>query len=373
MPLLDLKAQYQSIKPEIDQAISVVLTEQNFILGKEVDALEKEIAEYCKCTFAVGVSSGTDALLAGLMALGVGPGDEVVTSAYSFVATVSAIVRSGATPVLLDIEPRTFNLDMTLLEKAVSARTKAVIPVHLFGQMADMTRLHEIARSQNLLIIEDAAQAIGAEVSGKRAGAIGDLGTLSFFPSKNLGGYGDGGMIVTNSAQTDQALRLIRNHGQHPKYYSQVVGGNFRLDAMQAAILRVKLRHLESWTAARQRNAERYENGFKAAGLTDQIGGPISLPARTAGARHVFNQFVIRARSRDQLKSHLSANGIGSEIYYPLSLHLQECFKRLKFDPGAFPESVKASNETLALPIYPELTEAQQERIVHVIKAFYQR
>ncbi|MFB3785821.1 MAG: DegT/DnrJ/EryC1/StrS family aminotransferase [bacterium] len=368
VPLLDLQAQYQTIREEIQAAINRVLESQHFILGPEVQALEREIAEYSQCRFGVGVSSGTDALLIALMALDIQPGDEVITTPYTFFATAGVIHRLGAKPVFVDIEPDTYNIDPARIETAVTPKTKAIIPVHLYGQCAEMDPILDIARRHNLFVIEDAAQAIGAEYQGRRAGSMGTMGCFSFFPSKNLGGYGDGGMVVTQDESLADKLKMLRTHGSKPKYYHRVVGGNFRLDALQAAIVRVKLRHLDGWTAARQRNARIYDALFEEAGLA---GTKIKLPAVKQN-RHIFNQYVIQVENRDALMAHLKQNGVGTEIYYPVPMHIQECFARLGYREGDLPVSEHAANRTLALPIYPELTGEQQEVVVKRIVEWYQ-
>jgi dTDP-4-amino-4,6-dideoxygalactose transaminase len=357
IPLLDLKAQYASIRDEIREAVDRVMDSQQFILGPEVEALEREVAAYCHCRHAIGVSSGTDALLVVLMALDLRPGDEVITSSYSFFATARAIARLGATPVFVDIDPATFNVDPSAIESSISPRTRAILPVHLYGQMADMDAILRIGARHKLPVIEDAAQAIGAERSGHRAGSAGYAGCLSFFPSKNLGGAGDGGMVTTNNGELAERVRMLRNHGFKTKYYNELLGGNFRLDALQAALLRVKLRHLDSWTRARQNNAAEYRNV-----LPPGVGLPTEVPGR-----HVYNQFVIRHPRRDALVEHLKARQIGCEIYYPLPLHLQKCFASRGHQSGEFPVSERAARETLALPIYPELTKEMIRRIAHAI------
>ncbi len=375
VPLLDLKAQYASIRDEMHDAVDRVLESQFFILGPEVQALEAEVAEYSHCQYGIGVSSGTDALLVALMAIGVGPGDEVITTPYTFFATAGCIARLGARPVFVDIDPDTYNIDPRRIPGAITPHTRAILPVHLFGQMADMTAIMEIANEHGLKVIEDAAQAIGSELEGHRAGSIGDLGCFSFYPSKNLGGVGDGGMVVTNDAALADSVRLLRGHGARPKYYHQVVGGNFRLDAIQAAVLRVKLRHLDHWTAARQRNADVYRRLFREANLVvDTLGGDapgIILPVDRGHGRHIYNQFVIRAPQRDALQAHLKAAGIGTEVYYPVSLHLQACFADLGYQPGDLAQSEAAALQSLALPIYPELTEELQRIVVDAIREFY--
>ncbi|MCC6338256.1 MAG: DegT/DnrJ/EryC1/StrS family aminotransferase [Myxococcales bacterium] len=378
VPLLDLKAQYAAIRGEVDAAIARVVESQHFILGPEVEALEKEVAQYSQCAHAVGLSSGTDAILVGLMALGVGPGDEVVTSPHTFIATVSCIVRLGARPVFVDVDPASFNLDARLLERALTLRTKAIMPVHLFGQLADMEAITAISQRHRVPVIEDAAQAVGSEWRGRRAGAWGALGCLSFFPSKNLGAFGDAGAVVTNDAELARSVKLLRAQGQEPKYFSKILGGNFRIDAIQAAVLRAKLVHLDAWTAARQRNAARYRKWFAAAGFdVSQVKPtrehPLVLPPEPAHVRHIYNQFSIRSIERDALKQHLQELGIGTEIYYPQPMHLQECFASLGFKRGDFPEAEAAAAQSLAIPIYPELEEAQQRAVVEAIAAFHRR
>lgn len=369
VPLLDLKAQFSTIKEEIIQATLEVYEEQRFILGPKVEALEAAIASYCRSQWAVGVSSGTDALLIALMAAGIGPGDEVVTTPYTFFATVGSIVRLGAVPVFSDIDPHTYTLTPDALEDRLTSKTKAIVPVHLYGQCCDMGPILELAEARGLTVIEDAAQAIGAEYEGRRAGSMGDFGCFSFFPSKNLGGFGDGGVVTTNQEAFNEQLRILRVHGSHPKYYHKVVGGNFRLDALQAAVVLVKLRYLEGWTQARRANANTYRSLFKAAGLD----GMIAMPLETHG-RHVYNQFVIKVPDRrDALREYLQQQGIGTEIYYPVPMHLQPCFKDLGGRKGDFPEAEDAASRTLALPVYPELAEEQQVYVVEQIKTFYAR
>jgi len=363
IPLLDLKAQYATIKDEVSAAIQEVLETQHFILGPKVEQCEKAIAAYSQCGFGVGVSSGSDALLACLMAENIGPGDEVITTPYTFFATVGAISRLGATPVFVDIDPATYNIDVNQIASKVTTKTRVIIPVHLFGQMADMDPIMAIAEKHGLVVIEDAAQAIGAEYKGRRAGSIGHYGCFSFFPSKNLGAIGDGGMIVTNDAQRAEKLKVLRGHGAKPKYYHRVVGGNFRLDAIHAAVVAAKLPHLDSWTEGRQRNAKRYDRLFREVGL------PVGLPAVTTN-RHIFNQFVIRSTSRDQLQAFLKSKGVGSEVYYPVPMHIQDCFAYLGVKAGAFPESEKAAKESLAIPVYPELNDEQAEYVVEKIAEF---
>jgi dTDP-4-amino-4,6-dideoxygalactose transaminase len=370
VPLLDLKAQYATIKTEVEEALREVMESQHFILGPKVEQLEQEIARYSGCAHAVGVSSGTDALLACLMAENIGPGDEVITTPYTFFATVGAIARLGATPVFVDIDPVTYNLDPRQIASKITSRTRAIIPVHLYGQMAEMDAVMALAGKHGLVVIEDAAQAIGAESGGRRAGSIGRYGCLSFFPSKNLGAAGDGGMIVTSDSQRAEKLRCLRAHGSKPKYYHKIVGGNFRLDSLQAAIVSVKLRHLDEWTAARQRNAKKYDELFSQTGLLNGNGSPrLTLPSVVTD-RHIFNQYVIRVSNRDQLQKFLQQHGIGTEVYYPVPMHLQECFGYLGHGAGSYPESERAANETLAIPIYPDLSEVQLQYVVDSIRGF---
>ena len=363
IPLLDLKAQYASIKTEVNAAIQEVLESQHFILGPKVDQCEKAIAAYSKCSHGIGVSSGSDALLACLMAENIGPGDEVITTPYTFFATVGAISRLGATPVFVDIDPATYNVNVSQIAAKITKKTRAIIPVHLYGQIADMDPVMQLAEQHNLIVIEDAAQAIGAEYKGRRAGSIGHYGCFSFFPSKNLGAIGDAGMIVTNDAQRADKLKVLRGHGAKPKYYHRMVGGNFRLDAIHAAVVSAKLPHLDSWTAGRQHNARRYDQLFRDAAL------PITLPVVNTD-RHIFNQYVIRSSSRDQLQAFLQKKGVGSEVYYPVPMHLQDCFAYLGVKAGAFPESERAAKESLAIPVYPELNDAQAKYVVESIAEF---
>lgn len=375
IPLLDLSAQHQPIHAELMAAIEQVVSSQAFVLGPEVTKLEERIAAYTQARAGIGVSSGTDALLVALMALDIGPGHEVITSPYSFFATAGVIVRVGARPVFVDIDPATYNIDPARIERAITPNTKAMIPVHLYGQCADMAPIVSIAQRHRLHVIEDAAQAIGADyVDGRRAGSIGIVGCFSFFPSKNLGAMGDGGMVVTNDLDLAERIRVLRVHGSKPKYYHRVIGGNFRLDSIQAAVLNVKLNYLDDWTRRRQENAARYRALFQDTGLTDKPG--IVLPeARYQGAgmnhHHIYNQFVIRVPRRDQLATHLTQQGIGNEIYYPVPFHMQECFRSLGYKEGDFPESERAAKETLALPIYQGLTADQQAAVVQAIRAFY--
>jgi dTDP-4-amino-4,6-dideoxygalactose transaminase len=368
IPLLDLKAQLASIREEIRTAVDRVIDSQQFILGPEVEALEREIAGYAGCAHAVGVSSGTDALLLALMALGIVPGDEVVTTPYSFFATAGSIVRLGARPVYVDIDSASFNVDASRVEAAITPRTKAIMPVHLFGQVADMAPILEIAERRGIPIVEDAAQAIGAEWRGRRAGSLGQMGCFSFFPSKNLGGFGDGGMVTTSDPALAERLRILRNHGAKPKYHNKFVGGNFRLDALQAAVLRVKLPHLDPWTRRRQENAALYRRLFAEAGLD---AAPIRLPEELSSRRHIYHQFVIRCDRRDALMVHLKEHGVGSEVYYPVPMHLQECFAAHGGRQGDFPEAERAARESLAIPIYPELSEAMQLTVVKTVAGFF--
>jgi len=376
VPLLDLKAHHEPLQQEIMAALEQTFRSQAFILGSEVGKLEERVATYCQARYGVGVTSGTDALLIALMALGVGPGDEVITTPYSFFATAGAVVRLGAKPVLVDIDPTTYNLDPSKIDQAVTAKTKAIIPVHLYGQCADMGPIMDLARKHNLSVIEDAAQAIGSEYrDGRRACSMGTIGCLSFFPSKNLGCLGDGGMAVTNDPDLAERMRVLRVHGSKPKYYHKLIGGNFRLDTIQAAVLNVKLNYLDGWTKKRQENADRYGGLFRQSGLVQK--GNVQLPEavyRSSGVKHyhIYNQFVLRVERRDDLMAHLKQKGIGAEIYYPVPFHLQECFRYLGYRQGDFPESERAANETVAIPIYPELTLEQQTEVVEAITAFYQ-
>ncbi len=378
IPLLDLKAQYATIKPEIDAAIARVVDSQHFILGPEVEAFEAEIAKYSQCAHAVGLTSGTDAILVALMALGVTSGDEVITSPNTFVATAMCVARLGAKAVFVDIDPATCNLDARLLEKAVTKKTRAIMPVHLFGQMADMTEIMEVAQRYGLPVIEDAAQSVGAEWRGRRAGSIGTVGCLSFFPSKNLGAFGDAGAVVTNDAALAASMKLLRAQGQSPKYFSTVVGGNFRLDALQAAVLRAKLRHLDAWSAARQANAAKYRALFATHGVSGTVvrpssAQPVCMPQELPHTRHVYNQFSIRSLERERLKAFLLERGIGTEVYYPQPMHLQACFRAWGGRVGDFPEAEAAAAESLALPVYPELPEAHLSRVVDAVLAFHRR
>lgn len=369
VPLLDLKAQYRGIRAEVRAAIDAVCEEQAFILGSRVAELEQAIAGYLGSPHAVGVASGSDALLLSLMAVGVGPGDEVITVPFTFFATAGVISRLQAKPVFVDIRPETFNLDPTRLEASVTPRTKAIIPVHLFGQCAEMERIQEVAGRRGLTIIEDACQAIGASRNGKKAGTFGDTGCFSFFPSKNLGGFGDGGMITTNNAVLKEKLAMLRVHGSRTRYVHEMIGINSRLDALQAAVLCVKLRYLDQWTEGRRRNALRYEWLFENKKLLDRV----VLPKTDPGNYHVFNQFTIRAQKRDELRAYLKEKGVGTEIYYPIPLHLQTCYKQLGYPKGDFPAAERAAEEVLSLPIYAELSDDQLAYVVDTIAAFYSR
>jgi dTDP-4-amino-4,6-dideoxygalactose transaminase len=365
VPLLDLKSQYATIRSEVREAIDRVCESQHFILGPEVQAVEQEVAAFCGARFAVGVSSGTDALLAALMAVSVGHGDEVITTPYSFFATAGVIARLGARPIFVDIDPATFNLNPSAVLEKLSPSIKAILPVHLFGRCTEMEPLLEVGERHGIPIIEDAAQAIGArDHKSRQAGTTGLIGCFSFFPSKNLGAFGDGGMTVTNDEKAADLLRLLRVHGSFPKYHHKIVGGNFRLDALQAAVLRVKLRSLPAWSEARRRNANRYRNLFSETSL-DQVTLPGDIPG------HIYNQFVVRVPHRDRLRAFLRENGVETEVYYPVPLHLQECFKQLGHRVGDFPHAEAAARESLGLPIYPELTEDQQKYVVNRTAEFY--
>ncbi len=363
VPLLDLKAQYATLKQEMIPAIEAVLASQYFIAGPENKQLEDLVASYCQTAQAVGVSSGTDALIASLMSLGVGPGDEVITTPYTFFATVGSIWRVGAKPVFVDIQPDTYNIDPARIAQAITAKTKAIIPVHLYGQVADMEPILAIAAEHGLLVIEDAAQAIGATQNSKPAGSFGQAGCFSFFPSKNLGGLGDGGMITTNDEALAERLRQCRNHGMDPKYYHKWVGGNFRLDTIQAAGLVVKMKHLESWHEGRRANAAYYNEAL--ANMAE-----ITTPTIRDYNQSIYNQYIIRVPRRDQCKAFLLENGIGCEIYYPVPMHLQECFAELGYKTGDMPVSEAAALETIALPIYAELTNEQKQYVVDTLKKF---
>ena len=367
VPLLDLSAQYAPLREDILAAITRVCDSQRFIMGPEVDGLEAELATMLDVRHAIGVSSGTDALLAVLMALGIGPGDEVVTPTYSFFATAGCVSRVGATPVFVDIDPVTFNVDPAAVARAITPRTRAIMPVHLYGLCADMDAIMAVAARAGVPVIEDAAQAIGARIGARQAGSFGRAGCFSFFPSKNLGAFGDAGLITTNDSDLAQELRLIRNHGAEPKYFHSRIGGNFRLDALQAAVLRVKAPHLADWTAGRRANAERYRVLFAEADL----GSIVELPIEPPGFTHIYNQFVIRVPERDALRAHLATQQVGSEIYYPVPFHRQACFAGLASADDAFPVSDRAAASSVALPIYAELSPEQQRHVVDSIAAFY--
>ena len=369
VPLLDLRKQYVTIRDEILKVTEQVYDDQAFILGKRVDAFEADFAAYCQSRRAVGVSSGTDALLIALMVLDIEPGDEVIVPAYSFFATAGVVERIGAIPVFVDIDPKSYNIDPALIEKEISPRTRAIMPVHLYGQCAEMDAINAIAKARGIAVIEDAAQAVGAEYDGKRAGSLGTIGCFSFFPSKNLGAFGDAGAVTTNDEAMYQKLVDYRVHGMRPKYFHHSVGGNFRIDALQAAILHVKLPHLDSWTEGRQRNAATYRERF----ASSKVRGRVVLPEQVPGLRHVMNQFVVRfpegKETRDRVMGVLRERGIGCEIYYPLPLSAQKCFAQLPSASRSFPESERAANETLAIPIFPELTPEQLDEVVSGIEA----
>ncbi|OEU63476.1 MAG: transcriptional regulator [Desulfobacterales bacterium S5133MH16] len=375
VPLLDLKEQYKSIKEEILTVAEEIFDSQYFILGPRVEALEKDITGYCSSKHALGVSSGTDALLISLMAADIASQHTVITTPYTFFATAGSIFRTGARPIFVDIDPDTYNISPESMESLIAsmtdnelARVRAVIPVHLYGQCADMDPILKIAKEYNLFVIEDAAQAIGAEYRGQRAGSMGDFGCFSFFPSKNLGAFGDGGMVTTDSDELYDKLRVLRVHGSHPKYYHKLAGGNFRLDAFQAAVVSVKLKHLDKWTKARQENARKYRELFADSGIDDVIKLPVEKEDR-----HIYNQFVICVTDkRDDLRLFLNEVGVGTEIYYPIPMHLQECFLDLNYKKGDFPVAEHAALHTLALPIYPELSDDQLAYVVEKIKAFFE-
>jgi dTDP-4-amino-4,6-dideoxygalactose transaminase len=390
VPLLDLSAQYAAIRPEIDAALDAVLSSQRFVLGTNVDALESEMARYCGAPHAIGVASGSDALLLALMAIGLTAGDEVITTPYTFFATAAAIVRLGGVPIFVDVEPTTLNLSVAQVKSRVTARTKAIIPVHLYGQCADMAPLLTLAREHELMVIEDAAQVIGAayllpqagaRADGAadgwvRAGAMGDLGCLSFYPSKALGAYGDAGMVLAHDAGLAERVRALRTHGGLGKYRHDLLGVNSRLDELQAAVLRVKFKHLDAWIAARQANAARYDRLFREAGLAWEPGhadggNPVKLPTVAPRCTHMYYVYGVRVRERDGLRAYLAEHGVGTDVYYPIPLHLQPCFGSLAYHEGDFPEAEQAAAEALALPMYPELSEAQQRYVVEQIVNFY--
>lgn len=368
VPLLDLQAQYTPLREALLAAVTRVCDSQRFIMGPEITGLEQELAALIGVTHAVAVSSGTDALLLALMALDIGPGDEVITTTYSFFATAGAIVRVGATPVLVDIDPVTYNIDTAALDAAITPRTKAIMPVHLYGLCADMDPIMAIARKAGVAVIEDAAQAIGSTYKGQPAGGIGTFGCFSFFPSKNLGAFGDAGLVTTNDPVLAKKAALLRMHGMEPKYIHHLVGGNFRCDALQAAVLRIKAPHLASWTDGRRRNASRYADLFREAGLDTRL----VLPVAPVDSFHIYNQYVVRVPQRDRLKAYLDSVGVGNEIYYPVPFHLQPCFANLGYQKGAFPHAERAADETIAIPIYSELTLDQQRTVVAAIARFVQ-
>lgn len=377
VPLLDLKAQYRTIKDEVLASVNEVFESQYFILGPKVQEFEKQVAAYSGTKHAIGVSSGTDALLVSLMAAGIGEGDEVITTPYSFFATAGCISRLGAVPVFSDIDPVTYNINPSAIESKITGKTKAIIPVHLYGQVADMDPILEIARKHSLVVIEDAAQAIGAGYKDKRAGSFGDFGCFSFFPSKNLGGAGEGGMVVTNDDDLANKLKILRVHGGETKYHHSTIGGNFRLDAIQAAVLNVKLKHLESWTEGRRKNADIYRKNFADAGVVASefpvsMKGKkgVALPVELENCRHIYNQFVIRVDNRDDLRKVLMDKSIGHDVYYPVPFHMQKCFGYLGYKEGDFPESENAANQTVALPVYPELTTEMIKEVVETIAGF---
>ncbi len=362
IPVLDLRTQYQTIKGEIDAAIAGVIESTQFILGPTVRAFEEQVAAYCECQHAVGVASGTDALRLTLAALEIGPGDEVITTPFTFIATANTISRSGARPVFVDIDPPTFNLDPEAVRGAITPRTRAILPVHLYGQMADMDPIMDLAEAHGLQVIEDAAQAIGARYKGRRAGSIGNAGCFSFYPTKNLGTYGDGGMVVTNDAALAERLDVLRRHGGRQKYHAEVLGFNSRLDALQAAILGAKLPHLDAWNEARRAVAQRYHE------LLADL--PVGTPYDSPNGRHVYHQYTIRAPRRDDLAAYLKAQGVGTMIYYPVALHQQVMYAEQGYGQVSLPESEAASREVLSLPMYPELTAAAQEQVVCTIRQF---
>jgi len=389
VPLLDLKLQYNSLKKELDEALLKVAESQYFILGPEVDKMEKAFCSYLKCEYALGVSSGTDALLIALMAIDIKPGDEVIVPAYSFFATAGVVARLNALPVFTDVDPVTFNIDPVDFEKKITSKTKAVIPVHLYGQSCDMESIIKIAKKHNVKIVEDAAQAIGVQYKdGRCVGTIGDIGCFSFFPSKNLGGFGDGGLVTTNNKELGEKLKILRVHGGHPKYYHKIIGGNFRLDAIQAAVISVKLPHLDGWSEARRKNARLYNKFFIDAKLAEETGhisfddkNEILLPEAIYKSEilnpkseipnyHIYNQYIIRTQKRNEVREFLKNNNIGTEIYYPVPFHLQECFTYLGYKKGEFPVSESAADTSLALPIFPELTEEQIKYVVDKIGEF---
>lgn len=392
VPLLDLKPQYAPLKAEIQAVINEICDSQALILGPKTEAMEQDLAAYCQTEFALGLSSGTDALLIAMMALDIGAGDEVITTPYTFFATAGCVARLGAKAVFVDIDPKTYNIDPAKIEEKISAKTKAIIPVHLYGQCADMEPILDIAQRHNLYVIEDAAQAIGSEYKGRRAGSMGHIGCFSFYPTKNLGAFGDAGAVTSNDPELAQRMKMLRVHGMEPRYYHKYVGGNFRIDAIQSAVVQIKLKYLDEWTAGRQRNAALYNELFLESGLTEVANGQtprLTLPyllsetgqytlssgagSPAAGHRHIYNQYILRvSHDRDALRGFLSDHQIGSEIYYPVPLHLQECFAGWGYEAGQFPVSELAAEQTLALPIYPELSEEQIRAVAKTIIKFYQ-
>ncbi len=386
VPLLDLRAQYQSLKAEIEPVLLKIAESQMLILGEEVNKLEATLAEYCDCKYAIGVSSGTDALLCALMAIDIKPGDEVILPTYSFFATAGVVARMNAKPVFVDVDPVTNNIDPKLIEQAITDKTKAIIPVHLYGQSAEMNEILDIANKHNIVVIEDCAQAIGAQYqNGKKVGSMGLIGCYSFYPTKNLGGFGDGGLVVTNDEEMATKLRQMRNHGMEPKYHHKFIGGNFRLDALQAAVLNIKYPHLESWHQSRRKNADLYTKLFTEAGISEGEGilkyndnNKILLPKAVYksaghGNYHIYNQYFVRVQNRDELRAFLGENNIGSEIYYPVPFHRQECFADLGCKDADFPISNQICEETIALPIYPELAEEQIAFVVEKIAEFLKK
>ncbi len=369
VPLLDIPLSYKEVLADVEKNINAVIESGYFILGPVVEELEQKIVTYCEAKYAVGVSSGTDALLISLMAAGIKEDDEVITTPFTFFATAGSISRLGAKPVFVDIEPDTFNIDTKQIEENITRKTRAILPVHLYGQCVDMDPVLDLAQKYNLIVIEDAAQAIGSEYKGRRAGSMGDYGCFSFFPTKNLGGFGDGGMVTMNSEELYEQVKILRVHGSHPKYYHKMIGGNFRLDAIQAAVVLAKLKYLDKWTEKRRANAQTYNRLFKEMGMTDSL----TLPSEVI-PHHVYNQYVIRVKDkRDELRSFLGENNISTEIYYPLPLHLQDCYLSLGYKKGNLPESEKAADETIALPIFPELTTDQLEYVVATITHFLKK
>ena len=369
VPLLDIPLSYKEVLADVEKNINEVIESGYFILGPVVEELEQKIATYCEAKYAVGVSSGTDALLISLMAAGIKEDDEVITTPFTFFATAGSISRLGAKPVFVDIEPDTFNIDTKQIEENITRKTRAILPVHLYGQCVDMDPVLDLAQKNNLVVIEDAAQTIGSEYKGRRAGSMGDYGCFSFFPTKNLGGFGDGGMVTMNSEELYEQVKILRVHGSHPKYYHKMIGGNFRLDAIQAAVVLAKLKYLDKWTEKRRANAQTYNRLFKEMGMTDSLTLPVEIVPH-----HVYNQYIVRVKNkRDELRSFLGENNISTEIYYPLPLHIQDCYSSLGYKKGDLPESEKAADETIALPIFPELTTDQLEYVVATITRFLEK